>query len=314
MSLATRCTACDTVFRVVQDQLKVSEGWVRCGHCHEVFSALEGLFDLEHDIAAPAPAAPVPESTAGDAAPGHRGPPAAAADLTRDKQLFLRERAQLEHTPTEGLDERDRIDFADAQFNTALLAEAGFDEAENAADGSALLAPAEDAAPEFVRQAEARARRHSPAARRLGVLAALLLLAGLALQGVYHFRDVLAARWPATRPALEAGCELARCRIEPLRRLDDMLVESTALTLAPAGDAFRLAVVLRNRGPLAVVMPFVELSLTDADGQMVARRALSPADFRVTDPVLPAGADASLQLVLAAASRATGYTVEVFYP
>ena len=47
MSLATRCTACGTVFRVVQDQLKVSEGWVRCGRCDEVFNALEGLFDLE---------------------------------------------------------------------------------------------------------------------------------------------------------------------------------------------------------------------------------------------------------------------------
>lgn len=47
MSLATRCTSCGTVFRVVQDQLKVSEGWVRCGRCAEVFNALEGLFDLE---------------------------------------------------------------------------------------------------------------------------------------------------------------------------------------------------------------------------------------------------------------------------
>ena len=49
MSLATRCTQCGTIFRVVQDQLKVSEGWVRCGRCQEVFSALEGLFDLERE-------------------------------------------------------------------------------------------------------------------------------------------------------------------------------------------------------------------------------------------------------------------------
>jgi predicted Zn finger-like uncharacterized protein len=47
MSLATRCPACGTVFRVVQDQLKVSQGWVRCGQCHEVFNALESLFDLD---------------------------------------------------------------------------------------------------------------------------------------------------------------------------------------------------------------------------------------------------------------------------
>lgn len=46
MSLATSCPSCGTIFKVVEDQLKVSEGWVRCGHCHEVFNALEGLFDL----------------------------------------------------------------------------------------------------------------------------------------------------------------------------------------------------------------------------------------------------------------------------
>src|SRR4029079_16429007 len=53
MSLATRCTSCGTVFRVVQDQLKVSEGWVRCGRCDAVINAIESLFDLEHEAPPP---------------------------------------------------------------------------------------------------------------------------------------------------------------------------------------------------------------------------------------------------------------------
>ncbi|HSV70624.1 MAG TPA: zinc-ribbon and DUF3426 domain-containing protein [Methylibium sp.] len=57
MSLATRCSSCGTVFRVVQDQLKVSEGWVRCGRCQQVFNALEALFDLERE--APPQRAPI---------------------------------------------------------------------------------------------------------------------------------------------------------------------------------------------------------------------------------------------------------------
>ena len=67
MSLATRCPACGTIFRVVQDQLKVSEGWVRCGQCHEVFHGIEALFDLDSDpavaarrAAARGPVAPPP--------------------------------------------------------------------------------------------------------------------------------------------------------------------------------------------------------------------------------------------------------------
>lgn len=45
--LATRCTACATVFRVVPDQLRVSDGWVRCGRCAEVFNAAEHLLDVD---------------------------------------------------------------------------------------------------------------------------------------------------------------------------------------------------------------------------------------------------------------------------
>ena len=47
MSLATRCPSCGTVFRVVLDQLRISEGWVRCGRCNAVFDAAEVLFDID---------------------------------------------------------------------------------------------------------------------------------------------------------------------------------------------------------------------------------------------------------------------------
>ena len=39
MNLVTRCPACATMFKVVPDQLKIANGWVRCGQCSEVFEA-----------------------------------------------------------------------------------------------------------------------------------------------------------------------------------------------------------------------------------------------------------------------------------
>ncbi|MCX8516674.1 MAG: zinc-ribbon and DUF3426 domain-containing protein [Rhodoferax sp.] len=39
MRLITQCPACSTVFRIVPDQLRLFEGWVRCGHCDQVFDA-----------------------------------------------------------------------------------------------------------------------------------------------------------------------------------------------------------------------------------------------------------------------------------
>jgi predicted Zn finger-like uncharacterized protein len=45
-SLASRCPACETIFRVVPDQLSVQQGWVRCGRCKNVFNASENLVDV----------------------------------------------------------------------------------------------------------------------------------------------------------------------------------------------------------------------------------------------------------------------------
>lgn len=39
MSQITRCPSCTTSFKVVADQLRISQGWVRCGQCKEVFDA-----------------------------------------------------------------------------------------------------------------------------------------------------------------------------------------------------------------------------------------------------------------------------------
>ena len=60
MSLITRCPACGTMFKVVADQLKVSQGWVRCGHCAEVFDAATHI--LPREPASLEPVALVPDA------------------------------------------------------------------------------------------------------------------------------------------------------------------------------------------------------------------------------------------------------------
>jgi len=310
MSMATRCTSCGTIFRVVQDQLKVSEGWVRCGRCNEVFNALEGLFDLERE-APPAWAAADPARAQADAQAHGQS----AAELDEEDRIasrfFRPEQGDVEHSPAESVSERDRMDFADARFNTELL-----NDAEGGSHPAEATASAASAKPAFLRHAERQARWRRPLARRLLWLTFVSLSGLLALQVAHHFRDLLAAQWPGARPPLAAWCELADCRIEAPRRIEDITVESTALArAAPGVDSFRLSVTLRNRGTLAVATPAVELSLTDASGQLIARRALAASDFRPAVGVIQSGTETALQVLLSVASpRVTGYTVEVFYP
>jgi predicted Zn finger-like uncharacterized protein len=61
MTLATRCPSCGTVFRVVQDQLRVSQGWVRCGRCSEAFNALESMVDVPTALSPETTQSPPPE-------------------------------------------------------------------------------------------------------------------------------------------------------------------------------------------------------------------------------------------------------------
>ena len=74
MSLITCCPSCATRFRVVPDQLRISDGWVRCGRCQEVFDAAAALQEQqEAALAAPQPA--VPPAPATEAAPAPEGTP-----------------------------------------------------------------------------------------------------------------------------------------------------------------------------------------------------------------------------------------------
>lgn len=339
MSLATRCTACGTVFRVVQDQLKVSEGWVRCGRCNDVFNALEGLFDLERDGPPGGPATSVaddngpavdapsePLAAAGSDTPDASFEPAATSVAAEaqsfgekiDAQLIGSREAKHDSTPATRISERDRLDFPDAQFDPDMLAEDTVALQKSPAspteetDDTAELEPA---APGFVRRAQRQARQQTGGMRALQASAAVVLLVGLGAQGAHHFRDSVSARWPVVSPALNAWCQLVGCAVNPPRRIDDVAVENTALARATIPDTFRLSVVLRNRGATAVATPSVDLSLTDVGGQLVARRVLAPNDFLSAPASIRPGAESGLQLLLGVdGARVAGYTVEVFYP
>src|SRR5438445_12120493 len=108
-------------------------------------------------------------------------------------------------------------------------------------------------------------------------------------------------RRPETKPALTAWCAALGCSIEAPKRIEDIAVESTALTRAAEPEAFRLAVTLRNRGAMALALPSIDLGLTDATGQLMARRMLSPNEWRVAVSSIQAGAELPLQIGRASA-------------
>lgn len=107
MSLATRCTSCGTIFKVVQDQLKVSEGWVRCGRCNEVFNALDGLFDLERDPPPQRPASAPPRPPEPTAQASARSAPPAPQPASAERAAAPRAEASATRVAPAPVDETD---------------------------------------------------------------------------------------------------------------------------------------------------------------------------------------------------------------
>ena len=320
MSLATRCTECGTVFRVVQDQLKVSEGWVRCGRCSAVFNALENLCELDADAAEP------PRGQFHEASP--QGVPAhALAEADDEHELHEPTRPFIDSMapPHAHEFESDTLPpMADDGLPAAIVSFSSESLPDDepplrappvaAVAASTATAPSGPAAPQFVRAAERAAFWRRPGVRVGLVAAAVLLGATLLLQLAVAGRDWLAAHVTGTRPLLTAICELTGCRIEPLKRIAQLSVDSSGLTRLDNLAAYRLSVVLRNRAETAVAVPALDLSLTDGAGQLVARRVLRATELGLP-PVIEAGQELPLQALLSTGERrVSGYTVELFYP
>ncbi len=300
MSLATRCTACGTAFRVVQDQLKVSEGWVRCGRCDAVFNALEGLFDLERaELQAQAP---VPEPHA-----SHR----LTVDQTSQPDDTTQSAAAAAAALRLGTVDGTLPQKAESDDSQCALATS---ESLSWSHSQASLVAASSPTPEFLRQPSPGYHQSFSSNQFLVWTVGTMLLLVLTVQAVHHFRDSISAHLTSARPAMVAWCKSVGCSVGVLRRISDVAVENSALTRVGGRDAFTLAVVLHNRGRMAVALPSLELSLTDPNGQLLARRVLDPGDFR-GPPVIAAGAETALQITLASdILRTVGYTVEIFYP
>lgn len=357
MSLITRCPVCSTMFKVVPDQLRISEGWVRCGHCSEVFDATT---QLQHG-AAKESAAAVTLATAPEAVPGAPEPArpsiletfAALREAPIALPLQLPSRRADEDPPEQPAEALEPAEHP-ARFSPPAEAFEPAPPVEPAADpvpeplaepiaepvteavaepaAEPIAEPVPEAAAEplpeepsestlhgmgFVREARRKAFWSKPLVRAGMLLVCLVLLAGLVLQAALQGRDRLAAADPRAAAWLQALCEPLGCSIEPLRQIESIAIESSSFNRA-RGETYRLALSVRNKSPLALAMPGIELTLTDAQDKPVLRRVLLPAELGAA-AVLGAGAEWSgnLPVAIAAAggnARVAGYRVLAFYP
>lgn len=290
----TRCPGCRTVFRVTPAQLALREGQVRCGHCRTVFDGTANLISVLRT----APPSPADEGT---------GP------LT----VTLRVAQALEPAPAEA----PAAAPAPASPAGAEPAPPGSPPIEPRSSGSGTAASSQREEVDYDhRFAWDRPRRRSRAASALYLVATAALAAGLVAQVLWHYRDAIAAHWPPTRPALASLCAVAGCTIRPLREIAWLSIDASDLQADAAHKGLlTLNATVRNRANYAVAYPHLELTLTDAEDNVVVRRALAPAEYAGGTADVGAGiarnGEVAVKLFIdASATTQAGYRVYLFYP
>lgn len=344
--LITRCPACQTMFRVVPDQLRMSAGWVRCGQCQAAFDASAQLQSPSGRSALTATAdnaaeASLPVQTTLQSAPrsASQAAPASASSVDVDTT-----------TPDPVASGPVEPQFADPYPADPHLAEAASPAPSvdlllddlTWAEPPPLMAPG---ALEALEVPEAAVREqlenpagpvqaedeegpaHSPAqtlrqaspwGRRWLVLAWVALTLILVLQVVRHERHRIAAAVPAARPLLQALCRWTACDLQLLRQPDAILLDSASFLKVRDG-VYRLNLTLRNTARWDLALPAIELVLTDAEDQTLLRRVLPATDLGVPEGRLPAGMETPVSLLLGIearelSSRVVGYHALAFYP
>lgn len=336
--LAARCPACATVFRVVPDQLRVSDGWVRCGRCADVFNASEQLVDIE--TGAPVAASEVPQAApalrnedaavrdgAGDAADDLAASYSRAVDSDADERPVhdspapespgtespARDIPALD-TPPSSSQARDSQPFDSESFDLQRTAAADMAAADGA-EARLDVPPPAAATPSFLRRAERAERWQRPRVRASLAVLGLLGLLVLAGQLLTAWRDQVAARFAVARPLLEGGCALVGCSVGAARSIESLAVDSSGLVRVEKSSVYRLSVALKNRASIDVALPAIDLILTDGQGRLLARRVFRAEELGVTQTALGAGRDLSVQAtVQTTTDTVAGYTIDIFYP
>ena len=335
MSLVTRCPACSTMFKVVVDQLRVSQGWVRCGNCSDVFDANAYLQSVFHPaVEEEWQQAAYAQDDAARLPITERGAPNLDSINRTEKSVEI----SVARTVTDQLNQTALPKNENATVDVDVDVDQQLAVKTLSVQAGDIVAPVLEphlrddgvAPPNFQNVSFVRKARREAFWQQSFIRFGLVFLAGICVMllgvqwAVQHKDQVIAAK-PRSLPVLQALCKPFRCRIKPLQRIESLLIDSVSLVKLD-GNSFRFSFVLKNTADAPLEVPLLELTLTDIYDKAVSRRVVLPVEFGArSGELLAAHSDTGgvINLTVAPDERAerpitaaivSGYRVLIFYP
>ncbi|MEA0761839.1 DUF3426 domain-containing protein [Xanthomonas campestris] len=144
------------------------------------------------------------------------------------------------------------------------------------ASPSSSPTPAPTLEPAFARRGLVRPRLRA-SGWQWAVLVGLVLLLGLQIVIADRARLAGDARW---RPLVSAACAVARCALPPWRDPATLTLLTRDVRPLPAyPGVLQIQASFRNDARWAQAWPWLQLSLSDADGRVIGTRVCSPQDY-----------------------------------
>lgn len=151
------------------------------------------------------------------------------------------------------------------------------------------------------------------------VLGSMLMLLALFAQAGYYYRSALVVLFPEAKPYAIALCARLDCDLPLPRRIEFMSIEASDLQadrISP--NIMVLSATIKNRAVFGQQLPFLELTLTDAQDLPVVRRVLVPRDYVSDAANVQAGFAANSEIAIkvfieGSQVKATGYRLYLFY-
>ena len=281
----THCPECATAFKVTPEQMRLAQGWVRCGRCGAVFEAAKYL-----------------------QAPEAQG----AAVLTQDEPQTLASPQPLAApSPKVKAAEPQVVVPAPEIKPPARLINPG----EPSLNDEWLLSSRAQA---HVDAVEHDGASDSPKRGHNGLSAfmAFVLLLLLIWQGMVYKRDWLLAHEPGMRGLLTVLCAPVGCTPQWPQMPESLQIDSSSFTRDPQ-DFYSVQLRIKNTEPFPLATPHLELSLLDVYDDVILRRVFSPEEMKLGDAITAlrdVRVAMSFDLSEPVAQKVTGYRVFLFYP
>ena len=163
--------------------------------------------------------------------------------------------------------------------------------------------------------------------------AVLLMMALLTAQAAYvismprllhtmpiNFRAQIAAYYLDLKPYLQRYCEFLQCTVGLPQFYELLSIESSDLQAYPnRSGLIVLTAILRNRAPFAQAYPMLELTFTDTQDYMVARRVFTVAEYLTSNANpnmgMQANSEFTTKLYIDGDDlKPVGYRLFLFYP